>query len=151
MTEASELCQKLQSVWDADFPMVSAMGVRAAHFDNHTLTTHTPLAGNTNIHGTAFAGSLYAIEALTAWGLLFLELELAGLAGSIIHATGNIEFDRPIEGDIVVTSNFLAHPDAMAELAARGKIKLTMTSEAYADGEVAGRFSGAFGIRLERP
>ena len=149
MTDPALLCQKLQSVWDADFPMVSAMGVRAANFENHTLTTHTPLAGNTNIHGTAFAGSLYAIEALTAWGLLFVELELAGLNGSIIHAAGNIEFDRPIEGDIVVTSSFLAHPDAMAELAASGKIRLTMTSEAYADGGVASRFSGDYGIRLE--
>ena len=55
MTDPAALCQKLQSVWDADFPMVSAMGVRAAHFENHTLTTHTPLSGNTNIHGTAFA------------------------------------------------------------------------------------------------
>ena len=149
MTDPAILCQNLQTVWDKSFPMVGAMGVRADKFDNHTLTTRTPLTGNTNIHGTAFAGSLYAIEALTAWGVLFIELELAGLSGSIIHASGNIEFDRPVEGDIVVTSSLLAHPDAMDELAANGKIRLTMTSEVHANDGVASRFSGVYAVRFE--
>ena len=69
------LCKDLQSIWDQSFPLCGAMGLTVVSFDNHLLTTEAPLVLNTNIHGTAFAGSLYAIEAITAWGALYLELK----------------------------------------------------------------------------
>ncbi len=149
MTDPEHHCHALQEVWDEHFPIARAMGVKVGEYDNHTLTTHTPLDGNTNIHGTAFAGSLYAIEALTAWGLLYLEIAMAGLDASIIHAAGNIEFSETVTGDIVAVSGLREHTNAMDELAANGRIRLELTTEVIAEGRVASRFRGDYAVRLE--
>ena len=149
MTDLERHCHELQKVWDEHFPMVRAMGVKVGQYDNHTLTTHTPLVGNTNIHGTAFAGSLYAIEALTAWGLLYLEIAMAGLDASIIHAAGNIEFSETVNGEIVAVSRLGEHTSAMEELAANGKIRLELASEVITEGRVASRFRGDYAVRLD--
>ena len=47
------------------------IGVEALETDAsgapRALALASPLSGNTNVHGTAFAGSLYSISALCAW------------------------------------------------------------------------------------
>ena len=148
MTDLDPLCQELQNLWHQDFPLSKAMDMHVAGFADHVITTHTSLVPNTNTHGTAFAGSLYAIEALTAWGLLYLELAHAGLDGSIIHASGNIEFAKPVTDDIVATSSFVSHPDPMEELRQTGKLRLSLITEVAAEGTVASRFEGLYVVRL---
>ena len=125
------------------------MDMRVQSFDDHVITTRTCLAPNTNIHGTAFAGSLYAIEALTAWGLLYLELAQADLNASIIHASGNIEFAKPVAEDIIARASFAAHGGVLDTLRENGKVRLTLTTEVHAQGELASRFEGVYVARLE--
>ena len=124
------------------------MDIHVASFDDHILKTRSGLEGNTNTHGTAFAGSLYAIEALTAWSLLYLELAVANLDASIIHASGNIEFAKTIKQDIVATSNFAGHAAALEKLKESGKVRLTLHTEVHAGGELASRFEGLYVVRL---
>ncbi len=112
------------------------------------LTTRTSLTPNTNTHGTAFAGSLYAIEALTAWGLLYLELLEAGFDASIIHANGNIEFAHPVKEDILAQASFVGHEGIFATLRDTGKARLTLTTQVSAGGKVASQFSGLYVVRL---
>ena len=50
------------------------MDISVESYAGHRLVTRAELAPNTNTHGTAFAGSLYTLEALTAWSLLHLEI-----------------------------------------------------------------------------
>lgn len=149
MTDLDPVCEALQSLWHKDFPLSKAMDMRVQSFTDHVITTHTRLAPNTNIHGTAFAGSLYAIEALTAWGLLYLELAQANLTASIIHASGNIDFAKPVTEDIVARSSFAAHDGALDRLRDQGRIKLTLTTEVHAGGELASRFEGVYVARME--
>jgi thioesterase domain-containing protein len=148
MTEKDELCQKLETLWHEDFPLTRAMDIHVASFEGHVIKTRSGLAGNTNTHGTAFAGSLYAIEALTAWSLLYLELAMANLDASIIHASGNIEFAKPIKQDIVARSDFAGHAPALERLQKSGKVRLTLHTEVYAGDEVASRFEGVYAVRL---
>lgn len=148
MNDLDALCQNLQSLWDTSFPLVKAMHVRVEDFDGHTLTIRAPLDGNTNVHGTAFAGSLYTTAALASWSLLYLKLTMAELPGSIVHASGNIDFERPVIEDIVATSSFSEHEDALAELAAAGRVRLAMTSEVTIGGVAACRFRGDYVVRL---
>ena len=64
-------------------------------FESHRLTVEAELAPNVNVHGTAFAGSLYAIAALSGWGLVHLELARAGAAlGDRPHALRADRTDR---------------------------------------------------------
>ena len=148
MTDHKQLCQNLQTLWHTDFPLSKAMDMELVSFAGHVITTRAALAPNTNTHGTAFAGSLYAIEALTAWGLLYLELAAAGLDASIIHASGNIEFARPVQEDIVATSDFAGHTETLERLPGAGKVRLTLSTEVRAAGELASRFEGVYVVRL---
>ena len=132
------------------------MQMHVEQFDGLALTSRTPLAPNTNIHGTAFAGSLYAIEALTAWGLLYLLLKIANMDLAIVHASGQIDFAKPIHGDIVARSAIATEGDVeeiitthlREPFAAKGRVKLNLTTEVITNGEVASRFSGVY---LARP
>ena len=148
MTEHDQLCQRLETLWREDFPLTRAMGIHVASFEDHIIQTRSGLTANTNTHGTAFAGSLYAIEALTAWSLLYLELAIANLDASIIHASGNIEFTKPIKQDIVAKSDFAGHAPALERLQESGKVRLTLHTEVYADGELASRFEGVYAVRM---
>ena len=88
MTNTEHLCAELQTLWHEHFPLSKAMGLEVVSFEDHVLTTRAPLSLNTNIHNTAFAGSLYAIEAMTAWGVLYLEIVSAkGLKKLYLPAT----------------------------------------------------------------
>jgi len=150
MTDQAALCQDLQTLWHSDFPLSKAMDMRVVSFGDHTLTSRSSLAPNTNTHGTAFAGSLYAIEALTAWGLLYLELQLMGMDASIIHASGNIEFAKPVQEDIVAVSRFDAHAEIRQQLQTAGKARLDLATSVHAGGDIASRFTGVYVVRLTR-
>ena len=150
MTDRDQLCQKLETLWHEDFPLTRAMDIHLVSYADHIITTRSGLAGNTNTHGTAFAGSLYAIEALTAWSLLYLELAIAGYDASIIHASGNIEFAKTIKQDIVATTDFEGHSSALERLEKSGKVRLTLQTEVYAEGELASRFEGVYAVRMNR-
>ena len=133
------------------------MDVRVVSFIDRVLTTRTSLTPNTNIHNTAFAGSLYAIESLTAWGVLYLELEQAGFDASIIHARGNIEFDAPVREDIIAVSDFGGHEHIFDELHNTGKARLSLTTRVFAASQSTGhqnaasQFEGLYVVRLKRP
>ncbi len=134
------------------------MDVQVSAYRPGILLTRTGLVNNTNIHGTAFAGSLYAIQALTAWGLLYLELHSHGLgASSIIHAHGQIDFAQPVRGDIVAVSK-LPSID-IDTLQTTGKIRLELHSAVLVnaadnpnrdDVERASTFTGTYLARLDR-
>jgi len=153
MDHLDSLCQELQALWDQHFPLSAAMAMRVASFEHHQLTTHTALTPNTNIHKTAFAGSLYAIESLTAWGLLYLELKVAGFDASIIHAHGNIKFYRPIRDDIFAQADFSGHESLFESLRESGKGRLSLQTRVWGATEAltepaASEFDGLYVVRL---
>lgn len=150
MPNTDALCQELQTLWHVHFPLAKAMGLEVVSFEAHRLTTRAPLVLNTNIHDTAFAGSLYAIQAMTAWGVLHLEIEKAGLSASIIHAHGDIDFAKTVSTDIVAVCDFSDHLDRITELNALGKTRVTLTTSVSASDGVASTFSGDYLARLTR-
>ena len=153
MNEHAQLCQDLQTLWHEHFPLTRSMEVQVASYTDHVLTTRTPLMPNTNIHNTAFAGSLYAIESLTAWGVLYLELQVAGFDASIIHASGTIKFDSTITTDIVACTDFSGNESIFEELRSTGKARLNLRTQVFSTDnltEPAGEFSGLYVVRLNR-
>ena len=116
MTDMDTLCQNLEAIWHEQIPLSKAMTMKIAHFRDHVLTTHAGLAPNVNVHGTAFAGSLYAIQALTGWGMMHLQLKLNDLNASIVIANGQIDYARPVAEDIHVTCGFGEHLEEFEKL-----------------------------------
>ena len=68
------------------------MGMAVGGYDGQTLTVRAPLAANRNLHGTAFAGSLFSACVLTGWGAVWLALRERGLSALDLAAdsTSNI-------------------------------------------------------------
>ena len=106
MTEPYDLCTDLQAIWYQQIPLSKAMDMRIVDFADNTLTCCASLAPNVNVHGTAFAGSLYAVQALTGWGMMHLQLQLHELDASIVIANGQIDYAKPVAEEIVVSCSF---------------------------------------------
>lgn len=151
MTELSDLCTNLQSIWHEQIPLSKAMDMHIVSFANDTLTCRASLAPNVNVHGTAFAGSLYAIQALTGWGMMYLQLQLHELDASIVIANGNIDYTKPVAEHIVVRCQFGQHAKTMQQLEVIGKARFQLSCEVLVgDGSCAGRFTGDYAVRLNR-
>ena len=145
------LCAELQTIWHQQIPLSQAMQMQIADFDGQVLTTEASLAPNVNVHGTAFAGSLYAIQALTGWGMMHLQLKLNALDASIVITSGQINYAKPVAQDIYVRCSFGEHAAEMTKLKATGKGRFPLTCQVLlADGKPAGEFSGDYAVRLNR-
>ena len=143
--------ENLQTLWHSNFPLSKAMGLTVVSYQQHRLVTRSPLELNTNIHNTAFAGSLYTQLAMTAWGLLHLEIVTAGLDASIIHADGKIDFHSTLETDIYAAGDFSDLSQHVQELQTKGKTRLNMTCVAGSDPDItepSSSFSGTYLARL---
>lgn len=119
----------LNDIWAREIPLSGAMGITAEGFDGDALTIRAPLAPNINVHGTGFAGSLYAIAALCGWGLVHLKLEQANAPGSIVIASANISYDKPCNGDLVARCSWGEQSDAWQRYLDTGKARFALTCE----------------------
>jgi len=94
---------------------------------------------------------LYAIQALTGWGMMHLQLALNTLDASIVIASGQINYAKPVAQDIRVRCSFGDHLAEMEKLRANGKGRFPLTCHVLlADGNPAGEFSGEYAVRLNR-
>ena len=91
-------CGQLQQAWYEHIPLSEKMGVRISQYTGQRFVTTMPETGNQNPHHTLFAGSLFSLATLTAWGLIWLLLRERHLGGTIILADAHIRYSKPITG-----------------------------------------------------
>jgi thioesterase domain-containing protein len=146
------LCAELERTWHDEIPISKAMGIRVSEFADDRLVVRAQLAPNINVHGTAFAGSLYAIAALCGWGMTWLQLKVRAIDGSIVIADGRIKYDRPVKSEIVASCRFSAdeHAEALGRLTADGKTRFPLECVIEANGDVAARFGGDYAVRIDK-
>jgi thioesterase domain-containing protein len=121
VAELAALTQELELTWHRDIPLAAAMSIRVAGYDGRTLILRAPLPPNRNLHGTAFAGSLFSTCVLTGWGATWLALRERDLAGVIVVAESNIQYRKAVAGEIVCRCT----PDADALRAGREQFATT--------------------------
>jgi thioesterase domain-containing protein len=125
------------------------MGIEVADFSGDELVVQAALQPNVNLHGTAFAGSLYSVCALTGWGMTWLQLRAHDLDGSIVLADGRIEYRKAIAERIVCRCRYDAAPQApnLGRLrnGRAGSFRLTCTIDT--EGSRAVRFEGRYAVR----
>lgn len=152
MSEAriKALCAELTEVWYSQIPLSRAMGVELITFEDDVLTVAADLEPNLNLHGTGFAGSLYAINALCGWSMVHLQLQLREMQGSIVLADGRINYARPARERIVAICDFGEQVSALDQLAETGKARFTLTSTIASGGKAAATFEGDFAVLRPR-
>src|SRR5262245_66399410 len=100
VSELPPLCLELLSTWRREIPLAAAIGIETTGYDGGELRVRAPLDANRNVHGTAFAGSLFSVCVLTGWGSTWLALELAGLRGQIVVSESRIRYRKAVAGEI---------------------------------------------------
>ncbi len=128
MDDLATLCSELETIWRRDIPLAAAIGIEVAGAADGELVVHAPLAPNRNLHGTAFAGSLFSVCVLTGWGAMWLALRGAARDGTIVVRDGRIRYRKAVTGTLIVRCR--PDPDALAEalaqLAAEGRCALEL-------------------------
>jgi thioesterase domain-containing protein len=114
MQDRTALARELEETWHRDIPLAAAMRIVVQSYDGRTLTVRAPLAPNRNLHGTAFAGSVFSICVLAGWGATWLSWREHGSNGLIVVADSKIQYRKAVTGDIVC----LCAPDSAAVAAA---------------------------------
>lgn len=128
------------------------MGIHVTGYVTNRLEIRAALAPNINVHGTAFAGSLYAIAALCGWGTTWLALRTRELDGHIVIADGRIRYDRPVAEAIVATCLFdpTAQQAALTRLTTSGKTRFPLVCHVGVGESPAATFEGSYAVRLNR-
>ena len=146
------LSRELETVWHREIPISAAMGIRVQEYDGQRLVVTAPLAPNVNVHGTGFAGSLYAIAALCGWGITWLTLKQRKLDAHIVIANGNIDYHRPVAETIVATCALdpNVHRDAFDRLASAGKTRFPLLCRIGVGEAPAASFNGDYAVRVIR-
>lgn len=93
--------EQLQERIHAGIPLSRAMGFRIGSLGETSILVEAPLPPNTNVHETGFAGSLFALGILTAWGLATHIVAQRGLVVSLVIARADIRYRAPVTSDIV--------------------------------------------------
>jgi thioesterase domain-containing protein len=147
----SELIAELQTTWHRDIPPAAAMAIEVAAYDGRTLTVRAPLAANRNVHGTAFAGSLFSVCVLTGWGATWLALRERGLTGSIVVADSQIRYRKAVSGDLVCrcTTEPQSLDAALAGFTASGRASLPLECTIDAGSKLAVAFEGTYVVHAK--
>ena len=96
----SDTAQHLQQAIRATIPLSQHMGYTINNLSEHSITVSAPLENNVNIHGTAFAGSIYSVATLTAWALVYHILQNHQPDATLVLGEGQIKYRAPIKGDL---------------------------------------------------
>ncbi|MCB1925163.1 MAG: YiiD C-terminal domain-containing protein [Gammaproteobacteria bacterium] len=83
----------------AGIPLSRSVQFHIAELDGQSIRVAAPLAPNINVHGTGFAGSLYALGILTAWAMAAHLLQRAGLEAELVVASASIRYREPVTSD----------------------------------------------------
>jgi thioesterase domain-containing protein len=146
MTALDALGRELQATWLREIPLVAALAIEVASCTPEELVVRAPLAPNRNLHGTAFAGSLFSICVLTGWGAAWRALKERAIEGLIVVADSKIRYRKAVSGDILCRCR--PEPDdveqRLAELAAFGRASLPLVCTIDQDGKRAVTFEAEY-------
>lgn len=144
------LCEQLERTWYEKIPITKALGVSIAGFDARRLSVRADFESNINLHGTAFAGSLYAINALCGWSMVHLQLRMADLQGSIVLVEGTIRYQAPVQGEILSVCDFADQQAGIAALKqGKKKGRFPALCSIDQDGREAAVFEGSYAVLLD--
>ena len=127
MNAATALQKKIRRA----IPLSEAMQFSIQDLSVDTIQVVAPLEPNINIHGTAFAGSIYSLGVLTGWALCTHIMDEFGIEAELVVARAEIRYRAPVNDDLECSC---ACSEAQREsfrqgVAAVGKGKLVLDVE----------------------
>ncbi|GAB57242.1 bifunctional GNAT family N-acetyltransferase/hotdog fold thioesterase [Rheinheimera nanhaiensis] len=139
-------CDALSATWQQTIPLSQYMQLTISSFDGNQLCCTAPLAPNINLHQTMFAGSIYTLATLTGWGMLYLQLQAAGLSGHQVLADANIRYVKPINAAPEARCVLQQCSGDLSVLAQGKKAVQQIRVGIYCDNSLAAEFSGRYAV-----
>ncbi len=112
-------------------PLTRALGCRVVRADRGGVRLRAPLDPNTNMHGTAFAGSLASLSLLSGWVWVVLALRDYEVQTTVVVSRCEVAYLAPVDGELDV---YCAPADSAAwrifsdSLRERGRARLSLAS-----------------------
>jgi thioesterase domain-containing protein len=146
VVDRAALCNELTATWHRDIPLAAATGIGVDGYDGRTLAVRAPLPPTRNLHGTAFAGSLFSVCVLTGWGAVWLALRERGLAGVIVVADSTIQYRKAVTDDLVCrcTPDPAALAAGVEQLETKGRATFDLACAIESDAKRAVSFTGVY-------
>jgi thioesterase domain-containing protein len=146
MISADELEQRIRD----GIPIAAQMAFQIRELTGDKISVVGGGEENINVHGTAFAGSIYAIATLALWGLVNANLPEGA---SLVLAEGSIRYRQPIVGEIEANCSIL--PDEMSaflqNLEKRGRSRLEARVIVAGPSGAAAEYRGIVFARVQLP
>lgn len=140
--------EELVKLLHKEIPITQALGIEVLELSEDNVAIRAPFAKNKNIHNTAFAGSIYTTATLAGWSLLTNFLDENNLSGSVVLASADIQYRKPITNDIV--ANCILHNDQQQKIKNNLKksktVKLPVSLVITDSNKELVKFTGTFAI-----
>ena len=121
--------QALESLRDytRNLPPLAAIQARVEAYDGQRLRMTAPLAANVNDKGCAFGGSMTSLMTFAGWGLVNLQLQLAGVRADVFVADSTVRYLKPLYADLCAEAMLApgqSWESFLATLAQRGRARI---------------------------
>jgi thioesterase domain-containing protein len=138
---------QLESEIRQGIPLAAQMAFRISELSPNAIRVIGGGTENINVHGTAFAGSLYAVATLALWGLIRARLPERS---TLVLAEGKIRYRKPVHGDIVASCKIDATEmdRFLQRLQNRRSARLNARVELSGDQENAAEYQGTMFAQL---
>ncbi len=146
---ALNVAQRLQQTIRNTIPLSQHMGYTINTLSDNSISVNAPLENNVNIHGTAFAGSIYSVATLTAWALVYHILQTHQPDATLVLGEGQIKYRAPINDDLQCYAEITAeeHQQFLRALTEKGRsrliVKVNINDAAYWEGKLAAMIPNA--------
>jgi thioesterase domain-containing protein len=141
--------KELETFLRSRIPLSAAMAVEVRTASPSAVVIFAPLAPNLNHRDTAFGGSVSAVAILAAWSVLYVRMQVEGLAGRIVIRRNAVSYDRPVADGFTATATA---PDATdwarfrATLARNRTARIRVGACIESGGQRAGEMEGEFAV-----
>ncbi len=93
-----------------EIPATEMLGIEIVELSPLAINVTAPLVKNINGHQTAFAGSIYTLGITTGWTLISSLLRKENISASVVAGKAEIQYRKPLTGDLVSHCQFDQHP-----------------------------------------
>lgn len=127
MDAAEALQQKTREA----IPLSDAMQFCIDSLALDAIQVSAPLSPNVNIHGTAFAGSIYSLAVLTGWAFCTHILDEMEIEAELVVAKAEIRYHAPVNVDLLCRCSTTAdeRESFLRRFRKRGKGVLSLSIE----------------------
>jgi len=144
--------QELTKILHHEIPITQALGVNIQSLTGTEIELVAPLENNINIHGTAFAGSLYAVMSIAGWSLVanMVKVQL-GRLHTVVLKEGNIKYKRPLADNLIAISS-LADEDVdsfVSNFQQHNKAQIDVSVVIQTNGKHAAEFLGTYVVKAK--